>query len=217
MIKSYNISSLRRINDNLFELNKIIFNKVFASSKNYVPASDIAEIKIGKTPPRKEKQWFSVDKGINWLSIKDMKSEGIFSMQSKEKLLSSAINKFNIQTVNEDTVLLSFKLTIGRVKLAAQEMVTNEAIAQFKNSKLPYQYLYTYLKLFHFETLGSTSSIAKAINSKILKSMPILKPSTDDLNKYMNTAKPIFEKVKINQLENINLLNIKKYLLNKLK
>lgn len=206
-----------QINDNLFELNKIIFNKVFASSKNYVPASDIAEIKIGKTPPRKEKQWFSVDKGINWLSIKDMKSEGIFSMQSKEKLLSSAINKFNIQTVNEDTVLLSFKLTIGRVKLAAQEMVTNEAIAQFKNSKLPYQYLYTYLKLFHFETLGSTSSIAKAINSKILKSMPILKPSTDDLNKYMNTAKPIFEKVKINQLENINLLNIKKYLLNKLK
>ena len=204
-----------QINDNLLELNNTIFKNNFSQCQNYLKASDIAEIKIGKTPPRKESQWFSNKHGMTWLSIKDMKSMGIFAEDSSEKIVDPAIIKFNIQKVPRDTVMVSFKLTVGRVKIANHEMLTNEAIAQFENAKLPYQFLYTYLSSFPYETLGSTSSIARAINSKILRSMPILIPSKDKLIEYMTFAKPVFEEIRSRQLENKKLIELKTSLLEK--
>lgn len=204
-----------QINDNLEKLNRNFFRHIFGDQKPINKASDIANIKIGKTPPRKQNQWFSFKDGYKWLSIKDMKREGAFAFYAEEHLTEKAIQKFNIQVVPQYTVMVSFKLTIGRVKISIEDMVTNEAIAQFKDSTLPYEFLYTYLDNFSFETLGSTSSIAKAINSKILKSMPILVPKAELLSRYMIFAKPIFAKIFELQNENIKLNILKETLLNK--
>lgn len=204
-----------QINDNLEKLNRNFFRHIFGDQKPINKASDIANIKIGKTPPRKQNQWFSFKDGYKWLSIKDMKREGAFAFYAEEHLTEKAIQKFNIQVVPQYTVMVSFKLTIGRVKISIEDMVTNEAIAQFKDSTLPYEFLYTYLDNFPFETLGSTSSIAKAINSKILKSMPILVPKAELLSRYMIFAKPIFAKIFELQNENIKLNILKETLLNK--
>lgn len=204
-----------KINTNLEEINKLYFSNVFKNTTNFIKASDIAEIKIGKTPPRKEKKWFSSEKGQIWVSIKDMNSSGSFILDSSEYLINNATNNFNIQKVSKNTVILSFKLTIGRVKITEQDMFTNEAIAQFKNAKLPFQFLYTYLKSFPYETLGSTSSIAKSINSKIVKNIPILHPEKYELDNYMSFAEPIFKEIELHQLENKKLLSIKDELLHR--
>ena len=203
------------INTNLEEINKLYFSNIFKNTTNFIKASDIAEIKIGKTPPRKEKKWFSSEKGQIWVSIKDMNSSGSFILDSSEYLINNATNNFNIQKVSKNTVILSFKLTIGRVKITEQDMFTNEAIAQFKNAKLPFQFLYTYLKSFPYETLGSTSSIAKSINSKIVKNIPILHPEKYELDNYMSFAEPIFKEIELHQLENKKLLSIKDELLHR--
>lgn len=204
-----------KINTNLEEINKLYFSNIFKNTTNFIKASDIAEIKIGKTPPRKEKKWFSSEKGQIWVSIKDMSSSGSFILDSSEYLINNATNNFNIQKVSKNTVILSFKLTIGRVKITEQDMFTNEAIAQFKNAKLPFQFLYTYLKSFPYETLGSTSSIAKSINSKIVKSIPILHPEKYELDNYMSFAESIFKEIELHQLENKKLLSIKDELLHR--
>ena len=77
---------------------------------------------------------------------------------------------------------MSFKLTVGRVAITVGEMTTNEAIAHFKT---PHQeiteYLYCYLKAFNYQSLGSTSSIATAVNSKIIKAMPFIVPTDNEL------------------------------------
>ncbi len=211
----FSIDNNNQINANLDEINKTVFSNFFANQNSITKASDIADIRIGKTPPRKQKKWFSLNGGYKWLSIKDMKRDGIFALHTEEFLTKEAIEKYNIQVVPKHTVMLSFKLTIGRVKISEENMVTNEAIAQFRNSKLPYEYLYTYLDNFSFETLGSTSSIAQAINSRIIKSMPILIPERDLLNKYLNFARPIFSKMLILQKENIKLNRLKQVLLDK--
>jgi len=90
-------------------------------------------ITIGKTPPRKEHQWFSKDShDIVWVSIADMGNCGLSICNSSEYLTPEAIKKFNICIVPVNTVLLSFKLTIGRVAIADKELATNEAIAHFQ-------------------------------------------------------------------------------------
>ena len=162
-------------------------------------ADEIYNINIGKTPPRKESVWFSEteDANIKWISISDLANCGTFVGSSSEYLTPQAINKFNIIVVPSDTVLLSFKLTIGRIAIAKCSLTTNEAIARFYLPNPTYrEFTYLTLKNYDYSKLGSTSSIATAVNSKIIKNMKILFPNTKDIEKFHNTVKPIFDTIK---------------------
>ena len=155
---------------------------------HYKNAEEIATISIGKTPPRTQKECFCDKKDSNyaWVSIKDLGNCSVFIKDSSEYLTSDAVNSYNVKIVPKDAVLLSFKLTIGRIAIAENILTTNEAIAHFYNMKhdVNKEYLYSYLKSFDYNSLGSTSSIATAINSKIIRKIPVLVPDGDILEKY---------------------------------
>ena len=175
--------------------------KVGAASEFY------KNITIGKTPPRKEHQWFSKEShDIVWVSIADMGNCGLSICNSSEYLTPEAIKKFNICIVPVNTVLLSFKLTIGRVAIADKELATNEAIAHFQTQHNTLEYTYLALKNYEFSSLGSTSSIATAVNSKIIKSMPWMMPSDDVLNQFHNVLSPIFNGIR-NNIQEITYLS----------
>ena len=208
------------------QINKNLVEQVFALYDNTFPrmegpscrADEFFNITIGKTPPRKEPEWFS-EESINtkWVSISDMGSCGLYISDSSEYLVPEAVSKFNVVVVPDNTVLLSFKLTVGRVAITDGIMTTNEAIAHFKTDKKEINpYLYCYLKRFNFQTLGSTSSIATAINSKIVKAMPFVIPSDTDLAQFNEVALPAFEMIKLNLRENRSLAATRDLLLPKL-
>jgi type I restriction enzyme S subunit len=168
--------------------------------------SKVARIEIGRTPPRKEEQWFSTNgKDIKWISIKDMGGCGAYIHKTNEYLTKAAVEKFNIPQIPENTLLLSFKLTIGRLAITTETMLSNEAIAQIKSDILGPEFLYLYLKTYDFQALGSTSSIASAMNSTMIKDMPVLIPTKIELNTFYNLIKPIFEQIKNNLSQNQNL------------
>ena len=163
---------------------------------------DCFDIKIGRTPPRKEAEWFSKStKDFTWFSIKDFGSHKVFTGESNEYLTKEAIAKFHVPLLNKDTVLMSFKLTVGKTLLANKDCVcTNEAIASFipkKGYEKYNYYLYSFLLNQHFENAGSTSSIATAINSKIIKNYKLETPSLQDIENYNQIVIPLFELTKI--------------------
>ena len=164
-------------------------------------ADNFFKITIGKTPPRAEKQWF-VDGsvGMPWLSISDMGNAGVYVFNTSEGLTSDAVQKYNMKVVPAGTVFVSFKLTVGRVAIAIKDMCTNEAIAHFciENDKLR-AYTYCYLSNFEYDTLGNTSSISKAVNSKIVKTMPFVMPNDDTIEKFSNAVDPILNEIKAKQ------------------
>lgn len=164
-------------------------------------ADNFFKITIGKTPPRAEKQWF-VDGsvGMPWLSISDMGNAGVYVFNTSEGLTSDAVQKYNMKVVPAGTVFVSFKLTVGRVAIAIKDMCTNEAIAHFciENDKLR-AYTYCYLSNFEYDTLGNTSSISKAVNSKIIKAMPFVMPNDDTIEKFSNVVDPILNEIKVKQ------------------
>lgn len=205
----------RRINENLEQQAQALFKSWFIDFEPFkegkfvdselgmipegwkvVHAYEIFNINIGKTPPRKESIWFSNSENANikWVSISDMGNCGMFIGDSKEYLTQDAIKRFNIIIVPKYTILLSFKLTIGRVAIAKKELTTNEAIARFY---LPYphfrEFVYLTLKNYDYSKLGSTSSIATAVNSKIIKDMKLLLPANEDIENFSTIAKPLFD------------------------
>ncbi|EIK52891.1 restriction modification system DNA specificity protein-containing protein [Stutzerimonas stutzeri TS44] len=77
--------------------------------KGWVAAkmTDISTVGIGKTPPRKESQWFSEDaRDVRWVSIRDMGTAGVYANQTSEFLTSEAVEKFNVRRVPDNTVLM---------------------------------------------------------------------------------------------------------------
>ena len=181
-------------------------------------ADEYFDISIGKTPPRKEAQWFSMNPiDCIWVSISDMGRCGMYIADSSEYLTHESVDKFNIKVVPDNTVLLSFKLTVGRVAITDGAMVTNEAIAHLKTDKPEInEYLYCYLKDFNYQTMGSTSSIATAVNSKIIKAMPFVVPTDTELVSFHSATAPMFEMIKTRQRENTRLAELRDSLLPKL-
>lgn len=211
-----------KVNDNLEQQAMALYRQMFVENNNDARrecrADECFDISIGKTPPRKEAQWFSMNPtDCIWVSISDMGRCGMYIADSSEYLTHESVDKFNIKVVPDNTVLLSFKLTVGRVAITDGAMVTNEAIAHFKTDKQEInEYLYCYLKDFNYQTMGSTSSIATAVNSKIIKAMPFVVPTDAELVSFHSATAPMFEMIKTRQRENTRLAELRDSLLPKL-
>lgn len=212
----------QELNDNLEQQAMALYRQMFVENNNDARrecrADEYFDISIGKTPPRKEAQWFSMNPtDCIWVSISDMGRCGMYIADSSEYLTHESVDKFNIKVVPDNTVLLSFKLTVGRVAITDGAMVTNEAITHFKTDKPEInEYLYCYLKDFNYQTMGSTSSIATAVNSKIIKAMPFVIPTDAELVSFHSATAPMFEMIKTRQRENTRLAELRDSLLPKL-
>jgi len=147
------IDFLHRNNKTLEQLAETLFRLWFkeGADDNWdeLPLGKVFDIGIGRTPPRLEKQWFTMNPDdIKWVSIKDMGSGGLYMSTVSEYLTEDAIKRFNIPIIPKNTVMLSFKMTIGRVAISTERMVSNEAIAHFKQKdKLSPEFLYLFFEI----------------------------------------------------------------------
>jgi type I restriction enzyme S subunit len=184
------------------------------------PAADLFEVGIGRTPPRKEPQWFCKGtEGIPWVSIRDMGTFQTYSHSTNEGLTQAAIEKFKVPVVPEDTVLMSFKLTVGKLCISDADLVTNEAIAHFRisqNSPLNTFYTYLWLSNLDMESLDSTSSIGTATNSGVIKQIKFLVPPQELLGNFHYKVSPIFSQLKLLRKQTTNLVLLRDSLLPRL-
>ena len=113
----------------------------------YKKFNEVFDLQMGKTPDRKTPQYFEGDNV--WVSIRDMGAKEI--SDSNEHISDEAIAASNIRKVKKGTVIMSFKLTVGKCAIAAKDLYTNEAIMAF-NLKEGYNvksdFLYYYLRAY---------------------------------------------------------------------
>ncbi len=96
------------------------------NSWKWVKLSEIIYFRMGKTPPRAEIEYWSND--VPWVSIADMVNGSTIS-ETKEMVSNEAIaKKFGGQITPKGTMIMSFKLTIGKVSILGIDAVHNEAI-----------------------------------------------------------------------------------------
>ena len=174
---------------------------------------ELCDVKIGRTPPRNQSEWFNsgASDDWKWVSIKDMGDCGKFITTTSETITDKAKETFNYATAARGTILLSFKLTLGRVVICDGEFVTNEAIAQLPikdPSIIDRDYLYYYLKNYNWSDIGSTSSIATAVNSKMVKSIKIDFPDLETQKKTVCILSALDQKIELNNQESKNLHKI---------
>ncbi len=91
-----------------------------------VRLADICEITIGRTPSRDQPQYW--DGELPWASIADL-NQGKRIKATKERITSLGAVHSGSRLIPEGTVLLSFKLSVGKVSISGIPLYTNEAIA----------------------------------------------------------------------------------------
>ena len=180
---------------------------------------NISNITIGRTPPRQEHEWFSENpKDVKWISIRDMGNCGTYIHSTSEFLTEEAISKFNVPIIEPNTVIISFKLTVGRISITTERMLSNEAIAHInlQNKVIYPEFIYLHLKQFDFDSLGSTSSIATAVNSKSIKALQFIMPDSKSLSAFNMIISDFFKSIFNNTLESKELMLLRNSLLVKL-
>ncbi len=148
---------------------------------------DVCNIEIGRTPSRGKATYWDKAKSTNniWLSIADMNNtdEDGNIFDSREYLSDSGADQFS--AVPAGTLLMSFKLTIGRLAFAGQELRTNEAIAAITPKdpkKLDKRFLYYFLMSHDWDQVaGADVKVkGKTLNKQKIGSLPIYVPSMED-------------------------------------
>ena len=159
------------VRKSIFNFNdeKIGFNKFLLG--------EIAEIKKGFTPSTQNEEFWNDGKYL-WLSIADMNKK--YLTETSKKITEKAIK--NRAIIPKNTLVMSFKLTIGKLAILKEDMFTNEAIASFnwKNKKISTEYMYFYLKSINIKKYGSQAAKVITLNNETLNSIPVYLP---DLNK----------------------------------
>ncbi|MFA7280141.1 MAG: restriction endonuclease subunit S [Sterolibacterium sp.] len=91
----------------------------------------LASIEIGGTPSRDIPAFWASEnaEGFPWVSIADLGPR--FVSATKERITELGVLSSNVKPVRSGTLMMSFKLTIGRAGIAARDLYTNEAIAAF--------------------------------------------------------------------------------------
>ena len=140
----------------------------------------IAGLVIGKTPPRNEKKYWTDELTNPFCTIADM--EGKWVHPKREGVTNTAIQNAKARKVAAGSLMMSFKLTIGRVGFAGVDLYPNEAIVAIDvdNRISTKEFLYLILGSQDL-THGSGRAIKGAtLNSASLAAIPLVLPALSE-------------------------------------
>lgn len=137
--------------------------------------ADVFDLQMGKTPSRDNPTYWGDDN--MWVSIADMNEQKYISA-TKEGITDIAVQESGIKPIPQGTVIMSFKLSIGKVSIATSKLYTNEAIMGFiekeKGTLVP-EYLYYYLKGYKWEG-ANKAAMGMTLNKKTIADNTISYP-----------------------------------------
>lgn len=131
---------------------------------------EIAEISMGRTPSRQNSAYWG--SGNVWLSIGDMKSKWIY--ESSEEITDLAASEMT--PVLKGTLMMSFKLSIGKLAFAGRDLYTNEAICSFQQLKANPDFLYYMLGKTDFSLYGKQAVKGYTLNKESLNAVEVPYP-----------------------------------------
>ena len=177
----------------------------------FIRFNNLINYKMGKTPPRGEKSFWN--NNYNWVSISDM-IDGKIIKQTKEMVSQKAYdNIFNGEISPKGTLLMSFKLTIGKVSILDMNSFHNEAIISIypylDNKNIIRDYLFKVLPLISNHGNTKNAIKGKTLNSKSIDNLLIPITNLNEINKITNkiiSLEPIIERYnnKFFELERLN-------------
>jgi type I restriction enzyme S subunit len=143
---------------------------------------DIADYRVGRTPSRANADfWAGGERGVPWVAISDMTEFGTV-MDTKEKISRAAFEHvFKGQAVPAGTLIMSFKLTIGRVATLGVASCHNEAIISiYPKPGVDQRYLGYFLGQVDYSALQDRQVKGNTLNQDKIDRIEVWLPPSDE-------------------------------------
>lgn len=150
---------------------------------------EIFDLQMGKTPSRNNADYWT-DGQNNWVSIADLGTYQKYVEDTKEKISASAIQGSGIKSVPANTVIMSFKLSLGKTAITQEPVYTNEAIMAFiptgKYAVLP-DYFYYLFSANDWTKDTNRAVMGTTLNKATLGAVSITVPPLEEQRKIAAT------------------------------
>jgi type I restriction enzyme S subunit len=173
---------------------------------------ELCEIELGKTPVRSNSSLWDKNResGNVWLSIADLLNSTDNTISDSKEYISDA-GAAACKIVAKGTLLVSFKLTLGRLAFAGRDLFTNEAIAALtiqNERELSREFLFYYLTSFDWNNAAENDIKLKGLtlNKAKLKRIPISFPELAEQQRIvalLNKASAALASAKTNTEQNL--------------
>lgn len=136
---------------------------------------ELFDLQMGKTPSRSVTEYWK--SGNNkWISIADLSKCGKYIYDTKECLSDIAVSESGIKQIPANTVVMSFKLSIGKTAITSEPMYSNEAIMSFRDRKLVQllpEYIYYLLLSKNWDDGTNKAVMGKTLNKATLSKVKV--------------------------------------------
>lgn len=210
------------INNNLEYQAEALFHSLFVENVNPIwkdgVLSDLGTIVAGGTPSKTKPEYYS-EKGIAWITPKDLSlNKSKFISHGEIDISELGFSKSSATKMPTGTVLFSSRAPIGYIAIAANEVTTNQGFKSVvPNENVGTAFIY-YLLKFLLPTIEgiASGSTFKEISGAGMKSVPVVIPDNETIDKFNAFCTPIFQQQEVLEAENSRLVDIIDALLPKL-
>ena len=185
-------------------------------SWNVKNLSELCDYSTGRTPPRNKPIYWN-GKDFPWATISDMEQDKAL-LTTKEKVSHRAMTDcFSNKFVKKGTLLMSFKLTIGRTCFTGCDLVHNEAIISIYPTKNINQlFLSFYLPTVNYNQYQDRQIKGNTLNKSKINKIKIPQPPLTEQKEIAGILKKIDERIKNYEEQKASLQDLFKSMLHKL-
>ena len=216
------ISDNYKINKNLEQQAETLFHSLFVENVNLTwkdgVLSDLGTVVAGGTPSKTKPEYYS-EQGIAWITPKDLSlNKSKFISHGEIDISELGFSKSSATKMPTGTVLFSSRAPIGYIAIAVNEVTTNQGFKSVvPNENIGTAFMYYLLKFLLPTIEGMASgSTFKEISGAGMKSVPVVIPDNETIEKFNTFCTPIFQQQEVLETENSRLTDIRDALLPKL-
>src|SRR5579885_670726 len=158
-----------------------------------VPFREIADYRLGRTPPRNSGRfWSASSAAFPWVSIADLRPFGTVNRTTESVTADAYEEIFQRQLAPAGTLLMSFKLTIGRTSVLDIDAFHNEAIISiFPRVSVDRDFLKFYLPTINFADHQDRAVKGQTLNRGKIDRLPVVLPPLDEQRVIAHTLETI--------------------------
>ena len=173
---------------------------------------------VGGGTPSKAKQEYYTSNGIAWITPKDLSiTHAKFTAKGEVDITDIGYANSSAKMMPRGSILFSSRAPIGYISIAKNDICTNQGFKSVVPNNGCTTFVYYFL-LSNTENIESkaTGSTFKEASGALMKSLELVIPSDDILEKFEKIMSPIFESQEKFEAENETLATLRDTLLPKL-
>jgi len=178
---------------------------------------EILSVKGGTTPSTKESNYW--DGNIHWTSPRDVTNlNGIYMFDTERKITESGLSKISSGLLPKGTLLMTSRAPVGVLAFSEIPVAINQGyIAVIDDKGFSKEFIYLWLKTnMDYVQSYSNGSTFLEISKSAFKSLDIMLPPEGIRDEFQAVIKPLFNKIKSNQIQILTLTALRDTLLPKL-